>query len=350
MFRRNAFVQSPDEERTFLELALNARQWWQEKKVTTDLSKLVFDELFGTLVRSLVEHDPLCRKARAVGPECLGEVKKAALVLLYRLLFVLYAEDRNLLPVNEQPYKRYSLRHAVRLPVEELFDQRLRPSQTASRFYASTKDSFRAIDEGDEALRLPPYNGRLFDLRRAPILERTSLPDSVFAPIVDKLSRLDLGLFKRRINYRDLSVRQLGSIYERLLEYDAVQEDGEIKVRLQPFARKDSGSYYTPDELVLLIIEKTIGPLVDERWQVFVVRIEELRGEKRPKAERLDLLAEVDPAMAMLDLKICDPAMGSGHFLVALVDYLADQILEAARALFGWSWTGRTGPRLMSRR
>jgi hypothetical protein len=95
------------------------------------------------------------------------------------------------------------------------------------------------------------------------------LPDSVFAPVVDKLSRLDLGLFKRRINYRDLSVRQLGSIYEGLLEYDAVQEDGEIKVRLQPFARKDSGSYYTPDELVRLIVDKTVGPLVAERWQVF---------------------------------------------------------------------------------
>ena len=259
VFRRNAFVQSPDEERTFLELALNARQWWQEK-VTTDLSKLVFDELFGTLVRSLVEHDPLCRKARAVGPEYLGEAKKAALVLLYRLLFVLYAEDRNLLPVNEQPYKGYSLRYAIRLPVEELLDQRLRPSETVSWFYASTKDLFRAIHEGDEALRLPPYNGGLFDPQRVPILERTSLPDSVFAPIVDKLSRLDLGLIKRRINFRDLSVRQLGSIYERLLEYDAVLENGEIKVRLQPFARKDSGSYYTPDELVRLIIEKTVGP------------------------------------------------------------------------------------------
>jgi hypothetical protein len=260
-------------------------------------------------------------------------------------LFVLYAEDRYLLPVNEQPYKGYSLRYAVRLPVEEILDQGLRPSETASRFYASAKYLFRAIDEGDEALRLPPYNGRLFEARRAPILERTSLPDGVFADIVNRLSRLDIGLFKRRINYRDLSVRQLGSIYERLLEYDAVLEDGEIKVRLQPFARKDSGSYYTPDELVRLIIEKTVGPLVDERWQAFVVRIEELRGQKRPKVERLDSLAEVDPAMAMLDLKVCDPAMGSGHFLVALVDYLADQILEAlARCSPAVDWADKSAP------
>ena len=74
------------------------------------------------------------------------------------------------------------------------------------------------------------------------------------------------------INYRDLSVQQLGSIYERLLEFDVVAEDKAITIRLNPFARKGSGSYYTPEPLVKLIIERTVGPLVAERWSASAPR------------------------------------------------------------------------------
>ena len=83
------------------------------------------------------------------------------------------------------------------------------------------------------------------------------------------LSRTDNA---RRISYRDLTVRELGSIYERLLEWEAKADavaPGRIEVRLNPFGRKGSGSYYTPDELVTLIIEQTIDPLIDERIDAF---------------------------------------------------------------------------------
>jgi hypothetical protein len=63
-------------------------------------------------------------------------------------------------------------------------------------------------------------------------------------------------------------VQQLGS-YERLLEYEPVRDGDRIVVRLSPFARKGSGSYYTPDELVALIIDQTVGPLVRERQEAF---------------------------------------------------------------------------------
>ena len=103
-------------------------------------------------------------------------------------------------------------------------------------------------------------------------------------------------------------------------------DDGKISMRPNPYARKDSGSFYTPQELVDLIVEKTLEPLVEERLTVFETRAKELRSDRRPKPERRKELEALDPAVAALDLKILDPAMGSGHFLVTAVDYLSDEI------------------------
>lgn len=139
------------------------------------------------------------------------------------------------------------------------------------------------------------------------------------------------------INYRDLSVQQLGSIYERLLEYDVVSvETGGIDIRLNSTARKGSGSYYTPDSLVRLIIDRAVGPQLDEAEAAFRGRLDELVAEKRPADQIVARLQADDPATAMLRLKICDPAMGSGHFLVSLVDVLAERILLVLDQSVGW--------------
>ena len=163
------------------------------------------------------------------------------------------------------------------------------------------------------------------------MLESVRLPDSVIADIIYDLShtrsvRKGDGV-RSFVNYRDMSVQQLGSIYERLLEQEPVRgDDGKIGMRPNPYARKDSGSFYTPQELVDLIVEKTLEPLVEERLTAFETRAEELRSDHRPKLERRKELQNLDPAVAALDLKILDPAMGSGHFLVTAVDYLSDEI------------------------
>ena len=109
-------------------------------------------------------------------------------------------------------------------------------------------------------------------------------------------------------------------------------EDGKIVIQPQVFARKTSGSYYTPEELVMLVIRCTIGPLLEERSKIFADAVtEESRKQQAKDAPEYPLarLAELDPASAFLTLRICDPAMGSGHFLVSLVDYLADQTMLA---------------------
>ena len=84
-----------------------------------------------------------------------------------------------------------------------------------------------------------------------------------------------------------------------------------------------------PDSLVSLIIDKAVGPFVEERLNAFRSEVAKLANDKRPVETRLALLQGYDPALRILELKICDPSMGSGHFLVNLVDWLADKALAA---------------------
>jgi hypothetical protein len=161
----------------------------------------------------------------------------------------------------------------------------------------------------------------------------------VIADVIDALS-FDHSIGVRKyINYRDLSVRQLGSIYERLLEHEMHREGGALEIRPNIFARKGSGSYYTPDDLVVLIIRETLEPIVAEKMAVFRAKADELTSSRQSVEARRASLAVVDPATQILGLRICDPAMGSGHFLVALVDYLTDQVIAAiaeAEKLVEW--------------
>ena len=260
------------------------------------------------------------------------------LIFLYRLLFVLYAEDRGLLPVNDVRYADYGLRKRVRDDVARKTADRHTFSDMATVYYDRLASLFRQIDQGDQSIGLPPYNGGLFSAEAAPLLETARLADSVVAPIVHGLSHTKGYLSgwsgignaegkPRFVNYRDMSVQQLGSIYERLMEREPAREsDGKIVVRPNPYARKDSGSFYTPQELVDLIIDQTLKPLVEERRRAFEDRAKELKSDRRPKAMRRAELELLDPAEAVLDLKVLDPAMGSGHFLVSAVDFLSDYI------------------------
>ncbi len=95
------------------------------------------------------------------------------------------------------------------------------------------------------------------------------------------------------------------------------------------FARKVSGSYYTHDDLVRLILRESVGLLAGERLQAFDAHLARLGKKTSLNPGDWDTLDAQDPASQILSLKVCDPAMGSGHFLVALVDDLADRVLEA---------------------
>ena len=340
LFRRQAFTLVEGATTTFVETALAEGRRYEEQ-VAQDLSGVVFEDVFPKLVTALAE--------KSGAP--LTEVRDAALIFLYRLLFVLYAEDRGLLPVNDVRYADYGLRKRVRDDVAQKTADRHTFSEMATVYYDRLASLFRQIDQGDQSIGLPPYNGGLFSAEAAPLLETNRLADSAVAPIVHGLSHTKgylsgwTGTGKaegkpRFVNYRDMSVQQLGSIYERLMEQEPAREsDGKIAIRPNPYARKDSGSFYTPQELVDLIIDQTLEPLVEERLEAFKNRAKELKSDHRPQDERRAELELLDPAEAVLDLKVLDPAMGSGHFLVSAVDFLSDYIahlVEDVPAIPGW--------------
>ena len=286
LFRRESFIPQDGAVTTFLESALAEGKRY-EAQVAQDLSSVVFERVFPSLVKALADKS---------GEE-LPEVRQAALIFLYRLLFVLYAEDRGLLPVNDTRYDDYGLRKRVRDDVADRMADRDTFSKFASNHYDHLMTLCRLIDKGDPSIGLPPYNGGLFASEAAPMLERVRLSDKNIAPIVYDLSHAETDGERRFVNYRDMSVQQLGSIYERLLEQEPVSdESGEIVIRPNPYARKDSGSFFTPQELVDLIVDRTLKPLVEERESAFKKRAAELGSDSRPRSERLAELMKLDPA------------------------------------------------------
>ncbi|OYW89314.1 MAG: restriction endonuclease, partial [Sphingobium sp. 32-64-5] len=318
MFGREAFLRDGADQRSFHDRA-RAEAAFYEERVAASLSKLVFDIVFPSLATAIANSAP---------DAPLGDVRDAALVLLYRLLFLLYAEDRDLLPVNDTRYDDYALR-PLRLDVGRRITSGDAFSSSAARIWSHVADLSRIIDQGDGSVGIPPYNGGLFATAGTPLLSAARVPDSVMAPALDALSYERSSGERRYINYRDLSVQQLGSIYERLLEFELIRdENGVLTVRPNLFARKNSGSYYTPNELVGLILDETLEPLITERLEAFRAALRMLDPNDAEDYQRRTL-RDADPASAILSLRVCDPAMGSGHFLVSLVDTLADHVLEA---------------------
>ena len=177
LFRREAFTLRPGSTTTFLESAIAEGRRYEEQ-IAQDLSGVVFERVFPDLVQALAD---------ASGEE-LDKVRQAALVFLYRLLFVLYAEDRGLLPVNDVRYDDYGLRKRVRDDISRRMDEKDTFSSVAGNYYNRLIELFRMIDKGDPSIGLPPYNGGLFASDAAALLERVKLSDSQVAPIIYALS------------------------------------------------------------------------------------------------------------------------------------------------------------------
>ena len=319
LFHRDALALTDPAGAHFLDRALDEGRRYEER-LTAALSRAVFDQVFPALIAGLA----------AASPEAgLPAIRDAGLRFLFRLLFLLYAEDRALLPVARPAYRAYSLR-GLREAVAAARDVARPVSERGRVWWQRLVTLFGAVGEGDPALELPAYNGGLFaDLPDDP-LAGPGLADAALAPLIDALSRERTGDRPRWINYRDLSVQHLGAIYEQLLEREPVLEaDGQVRLRPTPYVRRVTGSYYTPDELVGLVLRHTLAPLLEDARRRFAATVAAGAADRRPPAERLAALEAADPAAAFLRLRVCDPAMGSGHFLVALVDYLAVEVMAA---------------------
>src|ERR1043166_3822691 len=154
LFGSNAFLAAHHGQTLHALVRDQGKRW--EAGVAADLSRIVFDELYPKLVAAIAEHDPN-RDAR-LSAAYLNEVRQGALVFLYRLLFVLYAEDRSLLPVERDAYKEFALAK-LREEIARKFADRSGFSDRATLYWARLDAIFSAIGKGDDALGIPPYNG-----------------------------------------------------------------------------------------------------------------------------------------------------------------------------------------------
>ncbi|MDS0473780.1 TaqI-like C-terminal specificity domain-containing protein [Natrinema sp. 1APR25-10V2] len=287
-------------------------------------------------------------------------IHDSSLIYLYRLIFVLYAESegRDLLNTNNEIYEQsYSLNSLKQEIAEELDSADPKYRDWQDNLQSRLDELFTLIDKGsksrgipEEDLYIPAYNGGLFrtdpdedDSREAKFLANHDVGDAYLAKVIDLLTRSENanGGGKIFVDYSSLDVRHLGSIYEGLLEYqlniaeeplalddgeyvsanegdDVVVQEGEVYLTTGSGERKATGSYYTPEYVVEYIVENTLEPLVDD------IR-EELAGQNA----RGDRGFAAEFAERVFDLKILDPAMGSGHFLTSAIDYLAREIIDA---------------------
>ncbi len=278
----------------------------------------------------------------------LKEVQDNTLKLLYRLLFIFYAESLRLLDRDNPEYKKLSLL-SIKSDISKKIDNRELVLPITTEYGNRLNTLFALINEGSESenfrikkdiLYIPAYNGGLFDPKRNPFLKDKKIGDAYLAEAINLLARE----VKDFIDYSTLGTRQLGSIYEGLLEYKlkvaeeelvAIKEKGherwipkkdaegkktfdEIKAGAIYLAtdkgeRKATGSYYTPDYIVKYIVRDTLEPILEERRKAWA---EKGLGE-RP------FLHDI------LGIRVLDPAMGSGHFLVEACEFLANKLVEA---------------------
>ena len=314
-FHRDAF-RVGDDGYCFLDRALADAANYVQTVVDT-LTEAVFEEVYPQLISAFYQAEP------KASPD---DVQEASLTLLYRLLFLMYAEDRRLLPTEHPAYSTVSLRSLRREILERLASNPV--FLNTYTYWPRLQELFSRIDAGEPLAGLPAYNGGLFNPESPVLLTRVRIPDASVAGIINSLGAAAVNGSPDRVlvNFRDLSVAQLGTLYERLLERRPVARNGEVMAQLQPYARKDTGSYYTPPELVRLIVEQVLGPLAQEREERFRELAASLASDTRELATRRGELTAADPAEAALQLKTLDPAMGSGHFLVAALDYLTAEV------------------------
>jgi len=315
---------------------------------------------------------------------------ESGLIVLYRLLFILYAEDRKLLPFDQEDYRAYSLRELA----TDIKEKKRVYLPRRTRIWPQLCDAFRAIDCGDSELGIPAYNGGLFSPNRYERIAYTQdysqnplgIGDSFMSKVILRLA-YEAEKYGRKqsskVDYATLDVQHLGAIYEGLLELtpyvapDETEEKelgkvriyvaheilrdggtksskkngrlvkliskGEVYLATDKHERRVTGSYYTPKFIVDYIVEKTIGPLVERARDETAAladdlqrRISQLQAslKSRPhpnekKKLKIDLQSVYLQLMSpYLNLKVLDPAIGSGHFLVGAADYLARSMAD----------------------
>jgi len=340
------------------------------------LKNTLIAHVFPTFAQGFIHHAQqqgnfprdLCLLEAHLSSPLLQPVYNATLIFIYRLLFLLYTEGRGLLPTRNRRCPE-SLARLIRdvMASEELSD-------TDTALYERLQKLFHNLN-GDDG---PFYSGNLFltdtlsttsqgdvsSMRTtARFLSENKIPDRALAAGLAQLIYAEDPVTHtlKPIDYGNLPVRLLGSIYESLQAFTlqvateemvivkgrradeiipyrealATQRPGWVKRKYAPGAvylvsdrraRRSTGSYYTPDSIVQYILEHTLGPVLAAKFAVLADRFTGLHDTHESTDN--DGTRQDDELVAdFFAIRVLDPAMGSGHFLVAAVNYLATTML-----------------------
>jgi len=226
--------------------------------------------------------------------------------LVYRLIFLFVAEDRDLLLLPDAPgevrerYNRFYSASRLRELAEKQRGSRHPDLYRGLRVVMGILGS----KNGEPKLGLPALGSFLWSGEAVADLDG-DIANHDLLDAVRALCFVTQDSTRRAVDYKNLGPEELGSIYESLLELHPVLNLDAASFRLETVAgseRKTTGSYYTPDSLIQSLLDTSLNPLLDEAMR------------------------KSDPEQALLDLKVCDPACGSGHFLIAAAHRIAARL------------------------
>jgi len=295
------------------------------------LAENLRERIYGEVMPALAQGLANARRLRKPSPEKLAETYSMAMTVLFRLLFIAYAEDKDLLPYKFNGlYRRRSLKTKAQ-EILQLVGSNTK-FEDGSSLWEETNRLYRAVDEGNREWSVPHYNGGLFSEEASVSavggeLKKIVLPNSVFGPILRDLLLIhgdsgELG----PVDFGSLGVREFGTIYEGLLESElsvaeadlatdregnyvpaigrmpVVVGEGHVYLHNRSGARKSSGSYFTKSFAVEHLLDSALEPALAQHLR------------------RLDSLDELSASEAFFDFRAADISMGSGHFLVAAID------------------------------
>jgi len=235
--------------------------------------------------------------------------------LIYRFLFLMVSEDRKLVgpdPENDTLCRIYDQYYSISR-LREKVERPVNPEDRYWDLWEGIKQTFKlyCYNTFGKKMGVAALNGDLFSTTSMPDLEDACLYNKDFLHGFAHLSLFKVEKVTRRINYAHLDVEELGSVYESLLDYHPVieGENGNLKFKLEyGTERKSTGSYYTRPELVNELIKSALVPVIEDRLK-----------EAKTKEEKENTL---------LFLKVCDPAAGSGHFLLAAARCIGNELAK----------------------
>ncbi len=248
------------------------------------------------------------RETLAAATDADRDLQRALLRIAYRLIVLFVVEDRDLLHRSDAPES------ARALYADYFSTARLRrlAAEPIGGWHTDLWEAHQIVTDalagdGLPALGLSGLGASLYSRDALSILDGAKLPNRALLAAVRALAQIDdpvTGL-PRPVDYRNLDSEELGGMYEGLLAYTPRYHADERTFTLDVATgndRKKSGSYYTPSDLIALVLDEALDPLIDEA------------------------IRAADPEQALLDLTVVDPACGSGHFVVAAARRIASAL------------------------